>query len=71
MERIHVTDDRCGSVRKEPLGSNLGICRSLARSLDLWLSISSESDRLAPINITSRFVILMVFKEVFLDGRVI
>ena len=62
------TDDRCGSLRKEAIGSSLGIHQSLACSLGLWLTIASESDRLAPMNVASCFIILMVRKEAFLDG---
>ena len=71
MGKIHVTDVRCGCLRKEAFGSSLGIRQSLACSLGLWLTIASESDRLAPMNITSGFVILMIRKEAFLDGGVI
>ena len=71
MGEIHDTNNRCGSLRKEAFVSSLGIHQSLACSLGLWLSIASESDRLAPMNIASRFVVLMVRKEAFLDGGVI
>ena len=71
MGKIHDTDNRRGSSRKEAFGSSPGISQSIARSLGLWLTIASESDRLASMNITSRFVILMIRKEAFLDGGVI
>ena len=71
MRKIHVTDDRCGSLRNEAFGSSLGIRQSLACSLGLWLTIASESDRLAPMDVASRFIILMIRKEAFLDRGVI
>ena len=71
MGKLHVTDNKCGSLRKEAFGSSLGIRQSIACSLGLWLPIASESDRLAPIDIVSHFIVLMVRKEAFLDGGVI
>ena len=71
MGKIHDTDNRRGSLQKEVLGSSLSVRQPLACSLGLWLSIASKSDHLAPTNTASRFVILMIRKEAFLDGGVI